>query len=244
MIFSPRRSVAAAELYDTGYFDAHSYHHAIERRAEARWRLSFVLEVAPSVEHLFELGAADGEFLAQVTAQGITGAGVEPSEEMAANARRAGRDVRVGTAETIDLSPESIDVLCGWHVLEHLANPLLVLRRLVGSLRTTGIAAFEVPNYASAARRAQGASWPHLDVQYHVTQFTPGSVRALMEAAGLRVLRLESISPMLLWRRRARWNPIRWRQISAYRRDYGAHPLRADPWRHEFLWIAAERPER
>lgn len=76
------------------------------------------------------------------------------------------------------------DVVTAWHSIEHL--PPASLRAIVSSLHRTAAEAFllSVPNAASWASRWFGAYWPYRDEASHYQQFSPISLRRLLEGAG------------------------------------------------------------
>ena len=198
LLFEPqRRADEVRRLYDEAYFEHYpgggSYDEDESlRRYEAAARLRFVRRFAARGDML-ELGCATGHFLAASRDAGFAVTGVEPSAEAARRAReRYGVDVRMGFAEDVDLPPEAFDVVCAWHVVEHIPDPAGVVRRLAGVLRPGGVLALEVPNVGSAQARRLGAGWPHLDPAHHVAHYGPESMRRLLERAGLEVVHVET----------------------------------------------------
>ena len=109
-------------------------------------------------------------------ARGLPPAGVEPTPSFAAFAcETANVDVTEAALEEVALEREALDVVTLWHVLEHLADPVAQLIRIRSSVRSVGLLALEVPNYASAVARHLGTDWPHLDPDVHLSQFTPNA---------------------------------------------------------------------
>jgi len=111
----------------------------------------------------------------------------EPFESIAAEAVRRGTNTLTGFVEDIDLEPGTFDLVCGWHVLEHIPDPMPALSRLHRIVRPGGVAAFELPNFACVLSRHRGQRWAYLEPRHHVNQFTPTSIRRLFVGAGFRV---------------------------------------------------------
>jgi len=74
--------------------------------------------------------------------------------------------------------------------LEHEIQPLPVLRRCRELLRRDGHVVVKVPNYACWNRRLRGARWCGFRWPDHVNYFTPRTLRAMAERAGLQVVRM------------------------------------------------------
>lgn len=211
-----------------------------QRRHESRVRLRWMRGWAAPGE-LFEVGAAAGWFLEEAARSGYRVRGVEPSPELSQHARRvAGRDVVTGYAEDIPTVP-SADVACLWHVLEHSAQPLTLLRAAAAQVRPGGLVFVEVPNIASPAAQRMGPRWSSLEVGFHLVHFTPGALRAALERAGLVVLSIDSV-PAATYLRPAAWADPR-RLLGALRQGWRARAaFRTHPWRGELLRAVAQRP--
>ncbi|MDP1846855.1 MAG: class I SAM-dependent methyltransferase [Solirubrobacteraceae bacterium] len=214
--------------------------HEVQRRHEARVRLRWMRRWLAQGE-LFEVGAAAGWFLDEAARSGYRVRGVEPSPRLSDHARRvAGRDVATGYAEDIATVP-SADAACLWHVLEHGAQPVTLLRAAAAQLRPGGLVFVEVPNIASPAAQRMGSRWSSLEAGFHLVHFTPGALRAGLERAGLVVLRIESV-PAATYLRPVAWADPR-RVLGALRAAWRARAaFRTHPWRGELLRAVAQRP--
>ena len=122
--------------------------------------------------------------------------GIEPNAEGARLARAAADEVFEGTLERwLESSPDRrFDVVLLSDVVEHIADPLSLLRRLNGHPGTR-VAAWlvSVPNYAvwyNRLRTLAGSfsySWSGLYDRTHLRFFTRRSIRELLERAGRSV---------------------------------------------------------
>ncbi|WP_434740491.1 class I SAM-dependent methyltransferase [Micromonospora sp. SH-82] len=180
--------------YDLDYFTGGGYEDyflAAPRRFEAGRRLRWLSSVVgPSV--LVEAGCAGGYFLEAAQGAGFTVTGVEVSRAAAGFAvDRLGMPVRQGYFEQVAPSLRA-DVVCAFHVLEHVDDPRVFLRAARGVLAPGGWLALEVPNIASAAASRLGHDWPGLQPQYHPWHFTPQSLTRLLAATGFEVVRMDT----------------------------------------------------
>ncbi|MEA2157581.1 MAG: hypothetical protein QOE11_3721 [Solirubrobacteraceae bacterium] len=238
------RGAAAVQTHYAagGYEDDRSQTYAsdaelADRRRDARVRLAFIRPSAPR-GRLLDVGAAGGAFVAEARDAGYEATGVEPSPAFAAFAReRLGVDVQTGTIEDSELDPGSFDVVCMWHVLEHLHEPAATLARVRDALRPGGVLAVEVPNAGSTIARAMGRDWPMLEPEVHVAQYTAAALEAVMRSAGLEPVAVSAttIAPYLRPLRRLdpRMLAARWKARS---RDAGPAE------RGELLRSIARRP--
>ena len=110
------------------------------------------------VGRLLDIGSGGGAFLRDVVDLGWEAAGLEVSARAAANAARLGLDVRVGDMRKAPFPPDSFDVVRLWSVLEHVREPLAVMREAVRALRPGGWAVVQVPNAQGAAAPVCGGS--------------------------------------------------------------------------------------
>jgi 2-polyprenyl-3-methyl-5-hydroxy-6-metoxy-1,4-benzoquinol methylase len=93
-----------------------------------------------------------------------------------------------------ELSPGSFDVVTMWHSLEHVHDPLAVLRAASQLLTPGGRLLVAVPNVDSLPFRWFGPAWLGLDLPRHLTHFTPATLSASVRAAGFRVKALRMLA--------------------------------------------------
>lgn len=244
-VFQPLNPEQVRGGYDEEYFatygdDDEAYEAEEQRRHEARVRLRLLREFrAPG--RLLEIGSASGYFLEEAAADGWDPTGIEPCEAVAAAAVRRGTRTLTGFVEDIDLDAECFDVVCGWHVLEHIPDPLATVVKLRSLLKPTGLAVFEVPNFGCVHSRRYGPRWPYLDPGHHVNQFTPRSIARLFDAAGFTNRLVTTVPTRATYepakiRRRPRQIALQGRYMLATRSlGVGRHPSR-----FEMLRIVAE----
>ncbi|MDX6609341.1 MAG: hypothetical protein QOF85_1266 [Solirubrobacterales bacterium] len=199
--------------YVSGEYVARHVDYVEEERAAthiAEQRAGWLLGLAPPGP-LLELGPGRGFFLDAVRRRGFDPIGVEPSPELAARARSDfGVEVKQGFLDEVDLPRDCFDNICMFHVLEHVEEPLALLRQLAGRLRTDGLLVIEVPNLASAMARRRADGWGAVQPSnLHISHFTPMSLRRVIERSGFEVLESDTLAPWYYippadrWRHRA-----------------------------------------
>jgi SAM-dependent methyltransferase len=144
---------------------------------------------------LLDVGCGKGRFLAAASAVGWEVLGIEFALASAEAARAAyGVDVIAGDFLDVPLQG-GFDAVTMWHVLEHLPDPSAAVARAAGLLRPGGRIVISVPNIDSLQAHFGGEHWFHLDLPRHLFHFSPRSLSALVERAGLRVARIGHFYP-------------------------------------------------
>ena len=134
---------------------------------------------------VLEIGCAQGEFLAEVSALGIEAQGVEPSQAMAAHGREHyGLDILTGVYDDHPEQPRGYGLICLFHVLEHVADPLATLRRIRREVRPDGYLFLEVPTLGDCQLALVFKT-------IHPTTFVRATLEAMLALAGFTPLLVE-----------------------------------------------------
>lgn len=143
---------------------------------------------------VLDVGCGSGTQLAELAPQFVP-CGVEISSELAREARSkiADRGAAIKNADALSgLRQFPTDYFTGVIMrsfLEHDVNPVPVLSESARVLQPDGALILKVPNYASLNRRIRGRKWCGFHFPDHVNYFTPRTLRAAVESAGLSVRR-------------------------------------------------------
>jgi len=194
---------ALAAMYRNGYLapgaagHEHLRHDAI-KLATARLRLEFLREFC-TTGRLLDLGCGGGVFVRAAREAGWSAVGLDPSVEAAAHAARVHRlSIVAGRLEQCPLAGQRFDAITMLDVLEHVFSPGAFLAEARALLAQRGVLLIETPNMAGWLPRLMGSRHPWLRPPEHLTYFTPGSLRVLLERTGFRVLRLLARAPKAL----------------------------------------------
>ncbi len=155
---------------------------ALYRHRAKTWTRSFARKGLA-----LEIGCGAGWMLRALRSQGWRVVGVERTVS-AVRAATSGDHVPVfvGELDAIRSEPR-FDLVLLFHVLEHLSDPLAVLRRCFEILRPGGRLIVAVPNFESWQARLFRGAWFHLDVPRHLMHFSPRSITRLLETVGVKV---------------------------------------------------------
>ena len=141
---------------------------------------------------VMDVGCGGGAFLTRAEMLGAEVQGVEPSDHGFATCSGKGLRVFHGQIDAfVAAHPDrKFDVVTSNHVVEHHPSPVEMLRDMSRALAKDGYVWFCVPNGATRAARVLKWRWHSTDLPVHLMQFTPGSVRKMVELAGLEVRRI------------------------------------------------------
>jgi 2-polyprenyl-3-methyl-5-hydroxy-6-metoxy-1,4-benzoquinol methylase len=137
---------------------------------------------------LLDVGCGDGAFLARMKNLGWEVVGVE-LDEKAANVAKTnfGLDVFIGTLENTGFANESFDAITLNHVIEHVGDPIGLLRRCRDLLRRGGRVVVTTPNAEGLGHRIFREHWRGLEVPRHLMLFSLGTLKQAAFAAGLSI---------------------------------------------------------
>ena len=145
-----------------------------------------------SPRSFLDVGCGDGRYLYQF-ASGMPRHciyGIDLPSSAMPKLRAAGFSIYEGRVEDCEIiKPNSIDLITMFHVIEHVEDPVSVLRKLAGWLAPGGISALETPNTSSLDRKLFSSGWwGGFHIPRHWTLFNLKSITRALEEAGLEPL--------------------------------------------------------
>jgi SAM-dependent methyltransferase len=139
---------------------------------------------------LLEIGCGSGAFLHRMAAAGWDVEGLELSPSAGREAQRLGFPVFIGSLAEAPDPARAYDLIVGWMVLEHLHEPVAMLRKLRKWSRPGGWLALSVPDAGALEFKLFGDAWYALDVPRHLFHFTARTAALVLARGGWELRRV------------------------------------------------------
>ncbi len=137
-----------------------------------------------------DVGCATGMLVEHMRDLGWQARGVEICEDSVRyGVERRGVDIALGTLEENRFDDASFSVVHFSHVIEHVPDPVGMLREVRRILTDDGMALITTPNVNGLQARLFGPRWRSA-IADHLTLFARRTLRRLLEQAGFRVLKV------------------------------------------------------
>jgi 2-polyprenyl-3-methyl-5-hydroxy-6-metoxy-1,4-benzoquinol methylase len=142
-------------------------------------------DVAPSY---LDVGCSTGFVVEAAAHRGWNAQGIDLNPSAIEYGQRRGLNLKCAALEDLEAEAGSFDAVSLFDVLEHLLHPRRTLDAAVRLLAPGGLLFVYVPNYDSASRLLMGAAAHFIWPTHHLNYYTPVTIAALMQRAGLEVV--------------------------------------------------------
>jgi 2-polyprenyl-3-methyl-5-hydroxy-6-metoxy-1,4-benzoquinol methylase len=132
-----------------------------------------------------DVGCSTGFVVEAARDAGWDAVGLDLNPSAVEFGRARGLDLRAVALEDAGLAPGSFDAVSLFDVLEHLLDPVRILRACVHLLKTGGILFLYVPNYDSASRLLMGRDAHFIWPTHHLNYYTPVTIQDVLARQGL-----------------------------------------------------------
>jgi len=131
---------------------------------------------------ILDYGCGVGDFLKKMRLEKWEAQGYEPN----VNAKEILKKKGIITINGIDsVEKNSVDVITLWHVLEHIENPLEIIKELKDKLKENGFLIIAVPNFNAYDAKYYKTFWAAYDVPRHLYHFQKKSLQIIAEKLNL-----------------------------------------------------------
>jgi len=141
---------------------------------------------------LLDVGCATGFFVLAAQDAGWIASGVEANPFQADFARKSGLDVRNETIEETTFPEGSFDAVTLFEIIEHVKQPMAILRKAHRLLKPGGMVFLYTPNFDCASRLIMGVEAHFIWASNHLTYFTIPTLAGALQTAGFQVAHAET----------------------------------------------------
>lgn len=147
---------------------------------------------------ILDIGCGTGDFLVACQKNGWKVQGVEPndkarrisSKKLNSNNDPISEGLIFSDIQGVIDKNKKYDVICMWHVLEHVSNLEEYIEYLKSLLNADGILLIAVPNFRSFDAGHYKEYWAAYDVPRHLWHFSKKSITLLFEKVNLKVIKI------------------------------------------------------
>ena len=137
---------------------------------------------------LLDVGCGNGEFLRFAAHLGWAAEGIDVDAEAVAAARASGCSVTHGGLGELPFRLASYRHVTLSHVIEHVPDPVKLLRQCLALLEPGGRLWLQTPNLRSVGHAVFGPAWRGLEPPRHLVLFDRRSLASALAAAGFGAL--------------------------------------------------------
>lgn len=136
---------------------------------------------------ILDVGCGNGDFLEHLN-QRFDKTGLEINKDGIEICRK--KNIKVINSDISKFKGENrrFDVITLWQVLEHLNNPVPVMKKINNMLTKNGILVLSTPNTDSLGFYLSKIEWFHLDSPRHLLLFNNKSIKILVSNAGFNII--------------------------------------------------------
>jgi SAM-dependent methyltransferase len=193
---NPRPTLEGLAVFYRTYFSINSetsQSWAEENELIIEGICDWIMEGRSTPGDLLDVGCAFGHQLEMASKRGWRTMGIEPSPTAAAIARKIARGpVQRCGIEEADLQPMSFDAVVSVYVLEHVAYPLEMMRRIFNVLRPGGQAIIRVPYTEPLMPAFRVLGRPLMHAPMHLNDFSPNLMRRIGRSVGFLRVEIEA----------------------------------------------------
>ena len=164
------------------------YHLA--RSFALKRKLNLIQKECNGKGSLLDVGCGTGDFLEVALRNEWIVKGIEPNETARAIANRKTNGAVIDPSEINHLESERYDIITLWHVLEHLPDLELEVKRLKKLLKPSGKIIIAVPNYNSFDAKYYNSYWAAYDAPRHLWHFSQNSIKRLFNEQGISTTKI------------------------------------------------------
>jgi 2-polyprenyl-3-methyl-5-hydroxy-6-metoxy-1,4-benzoquinol methylase len=195
IVFAHPFSVNLTAAYDEDYYKP--WHEKQFRQRVKMWRRRLkIVRKFYKAGKLLDVGTGDGLFLKVAKEENFNICGTEISPVAVGIAKNLyNLDVHLTEIENVDFEENSFDVCTIWHVIEHVKNPIEILKKVYELLKPGAVVFVATPNlnkYVSRMiyRLRHNKPYPFYSQkgEPHLLHFTEYTLEKIIKKAGFKII--------------------------------------------------------
>ena len=142
---------------------------------------------------ILDVGSSNGFFVAIAKDLGLQAEGIDPSEKAVAAGVKRGLKLHIGFLNDVAFPDNSFDAITLHEVIEHVSDPVSLLKECARILCPRGILLIGTGNTDSWTRRIQKNKWDFFDMEKHgghINFFSPKSLGILAPRVGFSIVKV------------------------------------------------------
>lgn len=189
--YSEPMRAASSQWYEAKYRET-EFRPSLYADRKHTWECSEFFRNAPVKEgRLLDIGCGEGYFMELTEARGYESVGIDINEQAVKTGKGRGLNVYCMTLDAFSSQPlkTNFDIVCFFHLIEHLENPYGFMKNVNGLLKDKGYIVFSVPNPERLGLVFGRETWdcpPH-----HLTSWNRRSLEVLLKANGFEVVSIK-----------------------------------------------------
>lgn len=148
---------------------------------------------------LLDVGCGSGEWIEQFGKMGWKAQGLDFDRDAVRFATANGLVVALGTLEEQKFPSDTFDAITLNHVIEHVPDPMALLRECLRVLKPGGTMALATPNGNSLGHTLFKQNWRGLEPPRHLQIFTPDAMDRCLQSCGFRNIRVRTYNSKYVW---------------------------------------------
>jgi len=157
-------------------------------------RVKFLKKFVTKKSRILEVGSGHGFFLEEMRKKGYNISGIEISKEKKQILKKV-TTAKVHNVNLLDetLDIEKVDVIVLFHVLEHIDDPIKLLKNLKKLLKKDGTLIVEVPNNDDFHLQHNPAYEKWYRQLAHISYFNPKTLKQSLQTAKFKNIKIQGI---------------------------------------------------
>lgn len=209
-------ALQTSDLYTHYYprsgFDVEAWSPPVHESAWRTWWLGLKASAfrwVPARVRVLDIGCGFGESLGYHRSRDCEAHGVEADANILRVADRHGLNVRHGLFDAANYAPDYFDFVTMDQVIEHVTDPIGVLRGIQRVLKPKGTLIVTTPSADGWGAWTFGSRWIHWHAPYHQHFFSRQSMREAARASGFSLEHCRTVT-------NSAWIGFQWCHLLAY----------------------------